>query len=149
MKIRAILIVLITLAMIGTMRFYNPFTSTVKDVYLTESDLKLTSCLTFGEAWANVDLSADDTLTVTLFAFGGAGMRWRAEITDETALRVIQNKYIPNSPRSLGGKGEEIWVFKSLKPGIVYINMIYGSIGSSKSKITNKLLLRVEVGTDN
>ena len=74
-------------------------------------------------------MSVGDSFTVTLCSNPTTGFQWEeAVISDESVLELASHQFVgPESqpPPPPGTPGQDVWVFKSLKPGASAISIDY------------------------
>jgi len=99
--------------------------------------------------WLNkgemINLKRSGTVTVVLDSIAASGNSWRlSQIPDPSVLTVTSHEYVPSE----GGtpQGSEKWVFQSVGPGDIEVNMWYGKIGPAPldSALTYKFIVSAE-----
>ena len=99
--------------------------------------------------WENkgefINLKRSGTVTVTLDSIPASGNSWHfSQIPDPTVLKVASQEFIPSG----GGtpQGSEKFVFQSVGPGDIEVNMWYGKIGPAPldSALTYKFTVSAE-----
>lgn len=73
---------------------------------------------------AVMNAAVGEELTVTLGSNPTTGFRWSefAEISDESVIKQVSHKFVgPGIDKPPGTSGEEVWTFKALKKGLLYL----------------------------
>ncbi|MGI2336300.1 MAG: protease inhibitor I42 family protein [Dehalogenimonas sp.] len=145
-KYLAIGSILLICALIAVEFLYNPVHVSDGEIVVEESGLDTASVLHGGHLWADINIDVGDSFTVTLYAYGGAGMRWSISSIDHKVVQTESHKYISDVPwPSIGGPGKEVWIFKGIEPSTVTIEMTYGSVGLTGPPIANTLSIKVRI----
>ena len=95
-----------------------------------------------------VELGVGGPLLVTLESNpGSTGFEWElAEISDETVLQKVDQRYEPQGEGGMvGAPGKEIWTFKGLKKGETNISMEYSQPWEGGTKAAETFELTVVV----
>jgi len=75
-----------------------------------------------------INVTADDTFTVTLCSNATTGFEWSesAQISDQTVVQQTGHEFVsPENKGLVGAPGEEVWTFKALKKGTSTIALEY------------------------
>ena len=94
-----------------------------------------------------VEFTTDRLLVVTLESNATTGFQWElAELTNEEALKYVEDKYnAPEATGLVGAGGTEEWTFKSLEKGTSIISMEYSQSWDGGMKAVNTFTLTVVV----
>jgi len=111
--ITALLVALAIVAIGGTVAAATATNSGPKSVNVTESGKQ-------------IELSAGDSLVVTLDSNPSTGFSWSlAGISDGAVIEKVGNEYRAPETQLIGAGGQEIWMFKALEKGSTTIELKY------------------------
>ncbi len=141
-----LLLIFVLIAIMSSLQAANPFVADDGNVVVTKGDLDLAYWTNDGVLRGKVAVDSGDSLTVTLYAYLGAGMRWSCSVEDTSVVRSEGRELISDKPwPNIGGPGKEVWTFKALNTGTTNIIMNYGSLGLTGPPNANTLKLVVDV----
>lgn len=74
----------------------------------------------------SIETQVGQSFTITLEANATTGYQWQfAKPLDESILRLISSKYLPDKTEIVGVGGKQVWIFQALKVGKTAVSFKY------------------------
>lgn len=93
-----------------------------------------------------VEIAAGDTLAVILVSNPSTGFKWELAMpTDNSVVKMVDNKYEAAATSLAGASGKEVWTFKAAGKGTSAIRMEYSRPWAGGEKAVKVFELNVVV----